>query len=134
MNKFLSRSKTLIIIIVIFSFLVIASNISFFNNKKEVQAYCTWTGTWETSWGKMYLIQKGDRVTGNYEYDNGKIEGIVSGNILSGTWAESPSYSLPYDAGEIEFTISSDCKTFTGKCRRAPTSGWATGVTEKKII
>ncbi len=133
MNKFLSRSEALLIIILLLSFLLIVSNISFLNNEKEVQADCTWTGTWETSWGKMYLIQKGDKITGNYEYDKGKIEGIISGNILSGTWAESPSYSLPYDAGEIEFTISSDCKTFTGKWRRGPTSGWATGVTGTKI-
>ena len=133
MKKFLSSLRIPIFSIIIFTFLFFSLNFFPFENKKELIADCTWTGTWNTSWGKMYLVQTGNKVTGNYEYDDGKIEGTINGNILSGTWSEAPSYNLPYDAGEIEFTISSDCKSFTGKWRRGPTSGWAPGVTGTKI-
>lgn len=89
---------------------------------------CDWTGTWDTNWGKMELVQTGTRVTGTYEHDNGKIVGEESGNSLIGTWSEAPSYSPPDDAGDFEFTISPDCNSFTGKWRYGSTSGdWKVG-------
>jgi|GEM_PF-812073 len=89
---------------------------------------CDWTGTWNTVWGslssQMHLQQTGNRVTGTYEWDNGKIEGLVSGNTLTGTWSEAPSYSPPGDAGDFEFTISPDCNSFTGRWRYGSAGGW----------
>ena len=62
-----------------------------------------WSGTWDTSWGTMYLTQSLVKVTGTYDYQGGKIEGYISnnlsGDILVGTWSEHPSYAPPDDAG-----------------------------------
>ena len=90
---------------------------------------CVFDGVWGTDWGDMALTQAGNVVTGTYTHDSGKITGTVSGGVLKGKWSESPSYAEPSDAGDIEFTISSDCKSFTGKWRYGSTgdmsSGWA---------
>jgi hypothetical protein len=71
MKKFLSSLRIPIFSIIIFTFLFFSLNFFPFENKKELIADCTWTGTWNTSWGKMYLVQTGNKVTGNYEYDDG---------------------------------------------------------------
>ena len=55
----------------------------------------------------MKLIQVGNKVTGTYENDNGRISGTVSGDTLEGDWSEAPTYSPPDDAGEIRFNPSS---------------------------
>ncbi len=78
---------------------------------------CSWTGTWSTKWGEMVLQQSDNQVTGNYSSDSGLIEGTVFGNVLRGTWTETPSRSPPNDAGDFEFTISADCQSFDGNWR-----------------
>ena len=84
----------------------------------------SWAGEWKTNWGDMILTQNGAKVSGTYTYDNGKISGTVSGNILTGTWSESPSYAPPDDAGEVEFVMSADGKSFTGKWRYGSEGSW----------
>lgn len=84
----------------------------------------SWAGEWTTSWGDMTLTQTGSKVTGTYTYDQGKISGTVSGNILTGTWSEAPSYAPPHDAGEVEFVMSEDGKSFTGKWRYGSEGDW----------
>ncbi|MEQ8173966.1 MAG: stalk domain-containing protein [Syntrophomonadaceae bacterium] len=86
----------------------------------------SWTGTWTTNWGKMVLTQSGNLVSGNYEYDSGKITGTVVDGILSGTWSESPSYSPPGDAGDIIFTMNSDGKSFSGQWRYGSEGSYST--------
>jgi hypothetical protein len=87
-----------------------------------------WAGTWDTNWGIMHLSQSAGQVTGTYEHDNGKIVGYISknlsGNILVGTWSESPSYAPPNDAGDIEWVASPDFNSFTGKWRYGSSSEW----------
>ncbi len=91
-------------------------------------AECSFDGTWGSEWGDMALTQSGNAVTGTYTHDSGKITGTVSGGVLKGKWSESPSYAGPNDAGDIEFVISSDCNSFTGKWRYGSTGdmtgGW----------
>lgn len=84
----------------------------------------SWAGDWDTNWGKMVLTQNGASVIGTYTHDSGKVTGVVSGNILTGSWAESPSYSQPRDGGDIEFTMSADGKSFTGKWRYGSEGSW----------
>jgi hypothetical protein len=84
----------------------------------------SWTGQWKTNWGDMTLTQTGAKVTGTYTFDSGKIEGTVSGNTLTGTWSESPSYAPPRDAGEVEFVMSADGKSFSGKWRYGSEGDW----------
>jgi len=85
----------------------------------------SWTGTWQTNWGTMYLVQTGNTVTGTYEFDEGKITGTISGNTLTGTWSESPSYAPPNDAGEIIFEMTDDGKGFDGEWRYGSEGVWA---------
>lgn len=82
------------------------------------------TGTWKTSWGDMTLWQSGNAVTGEYTHDNGKIEGTVSGNVLTGKWSEAPTYQPARDAGDFVFTISNDRNSFTGKWRFDSNGDW----------
>ncbi|NPV93325.1 MAG: S-layer homology domain-containing protein [Firmicutes bacterium] len=84
----------------------------------------SWTGEWETNWGDMILTQTGAKVSGTYTHDDGKIEGTVSGSTLTGTWSEAPSYAPPGDAEEVEFVMSPDGKSFTGKWRYGSEGAW----------
>jgi hypothetical protein len=73
-----------------------------------------WTGTWNTTFGVEgpVLTQKGDKVTGTYgAFNEGSVNGTVSGNKLSGTWSYPPSS----DKGYFEWSMSADGKSFTGK-------------------
>jgi hypothetical protein len=83
-----------------------------------------WTGTWSTTFETMILTQTGNQVIGDYEHDNGHIEGTVSGNVLTGTWYEAPTYSPPDDAGDVVLTISPDGNTFSGQWRYDSTGSW----------
>ena len=84
---------------------------------------CSWNGTWDTEWGIMVLVKTGDHVVGNYTYQGGYIEGIVSGNTLTGTWSELPTYFPPDDGGSVVLTISNDCHSITGQWRYGFTGG-----------
>lgn len=73
---------------------------------------------------EITLQQTGNTVTGTYPFDQGRIQGTVVGNKLIGMWSESPSYSPPDDAGDLEFTMSEDCKSFSGKYRYGSSGSW----------
>lgn len=86
-----------------------------------------WTGKWDTGHnGLMTLTQTGNSVTGVYEHEGGRITGIVSGNVFTGTWSEAPSYRPPDDAGDMEFTLAADGKSFTGRWRYDSSGNWYT--------
>ena len=93
---------------------------------------CDWTGTWDTNWGKMELVQTGSirsgaDITGTASrtptLGYSKIVAVALGGMLAGTWSKPPSYGPPADAGDIELIISRDCNSFTGKWRY----GYGTG-------
>jgi len=98
------------------------------NPQPAVSPSLNWAGTWQTNWGTMHLSQSAGQVTGTYEHDNGKIIGYISknmlGNILVGTWSESPSYAPPNDAGDIEWVMSPDFNSFTGYWRYGSSGEW----------
>lgn len=83
-----------------------------------------WTGKWDTEYGVMTITQEGTNVTGTYSREEGKIVGTVSGNVLSGTWSEIPTYLPPKDAGDIEFVMSEDGLKFEGRWRYASEGQW----------
>ena len=93
-------------------------------NKLEPVA---WQGTWQTNWGQMIIAQNSNSITGTYEHDNGKIKGTITGNKITGTWSEAPTYLAPKDSGEFEFTLSSDGKSFTGRWRYGNKGDWQAG-------
>ena len=82
------------------------------------------TGTFETNWGTLSMIQKDNTVTGNYPHDKGKIEGTVSDGVLYGYWREANSYNPPNDAGQIVFVMNEDGKNFTGWWRYGNSGSW----------
>lgn len=79
------------------------------------------TGTWQTTYGRMTLTQKGDDVAGHYESGNvrNSIEGKVEKNKLTFTYEE------PGASGEGWFELAADGKSFAGKWREKGMSEWA---------
>lgn len=75
--------------------------------------------------GSMDLQMSGNSVTGTYPHDQDRIQGTISGNKLIGTWSEAPSYSPPNDAGDLEFVMSDDRKSFSGNWRYGSNGGWS---------
>jgi len=75
----------------------------------------------------VILQQSGNRVTGTYSWGMGDITGTASGNTLTGTWSEYPSYSPPEDAGDFVFTMAGDCMSYTGRWRLDSTGDWLYG-------
>jgi hypothetical protein len=72
------------------------------------------SGEWDTNWGKMTLEQNDNKVTGTYEWDNGKLEGNLEEYTLKGFWSEPQSYDCPNEKGTFELTFYSDGKSFIG--------------------
>lgn len=68
--------------------------------------------------------QDGQSITGDYDQDNGAIQGRIAGNKLSGKWGEAPTYNLPNDAGDYELYMSEDCESFIGWWRYGYTGDW----------
>ena len=73
----------------------------------------------------MSFSQSGSSVTANYTWDEGRVEGSLSGLVFSGKWLEAPSYAEPDDAGDIEFSFSADCRSFTGRWRYGSSGSWS---------
>ena len=92
-----------------------------------------WSGTWwgsiknaPDSWGDLTATQNGNRVTGNYTWDQGKLAGTVSANQFTGTWSEAPSYQPPDDAGDMELTLAPDGQSMNGRWRYGSSGNWRT--------
>jgi len=84
-------------------------------------------GEWYTEFGKMVLKQEFNRITGTYEFGNGRIEGIISGYTLKGFWSEEPTYDCPSEKGPFEFNFSSNGNVFRGVwgyCEEEPKNSW----------
>ncbi len=81
------------------------------------------SGVYNTDYRQMTLNQIGNKVTGTYEGNNGKIQAILNGNRLVGTWKNSASGK----SGNFEFIFNSDYTSFTGKYgygNNGPTKKW----------
>jgi hypothetical protein len=90
------------------------------------------TGSWATYFGHMVLKQSQKRVTGTYENNHGRIQGEVSDRTFRGKWLEAPSYSEPADGGDVEFELSKDGLTFTGRWRTGSQGEWFEGLDGKR--
>ncbi|MSQ10519.1 MAG: hypothetical protein EXR52_05875 [Dehalococcoidia bacterium] len=53
-------------------------------------------------------------VRGSYGPDGRRIEASAVEDVLSGRWSAPPSYAEPGHAGRFRFTISGDCRSFSG--------------------
>lgn len=72
-----------------------------------------WSGTWDTDWGEIVLVQEGNKVTGTYDYYEGcELTGTVSGNKLTGTYVDKVDTGEQYP-GLFELTMNENW-TFDG--------------------
>ncbi|WP_340820754.1 hypothetical protein [Methanolobus sp. WCC4] len=94
----------------------------------------SFVGEWSSNWGDMTFWQSGDKIVGEYTHDSGRLEGVMNGDVFIGTWSESPSYSAPNDAGDVELKLSSDGNSFEGNWRYgSDSSSWSGGWTGSRI-
>jgi len=78
------------------------------------------SGTWETTYGTMYLQQENSHVSGHYSYDSySSIEGEVraDGRFIF-------TYQEPDASGEGWFEMTADSLSFTGLWRPDGSSQW----------
>ncbi len=76
-------------------------------------------GLWDTDFGRMRLMQDGDRVHGFYELAGGSaVEGRVEGNTLTFTYRETSA------RGEGRFVLGEDGLSFQGEWRQEGKPGW----------
>lgn len=74
----------------------------------ELSQNPSFSGRWETDFKGMTLIQKGNRVTGSYDWRGGQVEGTLERDVLKGTWSQSNG------SGRFVFRISEDGQRFSG--------------------
>lgn len=82
------------------------------------------SGVWDSDYGTLTLKQRGQEVTGTYEYledDDTKVRGTVRGTLnkrtLNGTWYEAE------DSGEMQLRFSEDGLSFRGEWQEEDGSG-----------
>lgn len=77
----------------------------------------TFAGKWNTNFGVLEISIQGNKFTGHYPHDKGKLEGEMSkdGTTLTGHWSEAPSYEAPQDKGRMIFKLNPDKKAFNGE-------------------
>jgi tetratricopeptide (TPR) repeat protein len=83
----------------------------------EIKYVKGFAGKWNTTFKVMELSVEGNRVSGRYSHDNGRIDATLSadGKTMEGTWSEAPSYKPPQDAGRVIFKLSQDGNSLAGQ-------------------
>lgn len=73
-------------------------------------------GRWRSDWGDLEIRESGNRFSGNYPHDNGRLELVrrADGKTYEGTWSEAPSYAPPGDAGRVVLILAQDGQSFSG--------------------
>ena len=71
-------------------------------------------GTWETEWGTLELRVEGVRVTGTYDPNAGRVEGLAGGNTLHGQWVQHHVAGRGISWGRMTLTLAADRRSFTG--------------------
>jgi hypothetical protein len=88
------------------------------------------SGSYTSNWGSVVLHQSHGRVTGEYDYQHGRIDGVLDGNVLRYAWHENDGdgrgvFVIATD-GELVGTWGiGDDDTRGGGWRLAPTASAA---------
>lgn len=84
------------------------------------QGQRVWDGVWETSFGRMRLVQEADRVVGFYDGAGpSRIEGqLVDGRLVF-------RYEEPQARGEGSFAMAEDGLSFAGEWRSETMPAWS---------
>ena len=67
------------------------------------------SGVFSTNFNDMVFFWDGNRITGTYEFRNGRIEGTLNGHTLTGRWTQDNA------KGRLVFEFNDDFTTFSGK-------------------
>ncbi|WP_105616537.1 hypothetical protein [Vallitalea okinawensis] len=70
-------------------------------------------GIWYTTYGRLVMTQRGDKVTGYYSWKDGIINGTITGDVLTGRWDERLIYTESRNYGNMRLVF--DENEFTGK-------------------
>ncbi|MDP3912898.1 MAG: LamG domain-containing protein [Bacteroidota bacterium] len=79
------------------------------------------SGVYNTDFKEMTITQNGNKVTGTYKHQNGRIDGTLNGHTLTGFWFQDNG------KGKLVFEFNSDFSGYTGKWGyndAAPASKW----------
>ena len=112
-------------------FVIVLLGIFYINGTQPIPTKATsasdyqWAGTYDTNWGIMTLSQSGNKVSGTYEYQDGRIIGTVSGTTFTGTWSESPTYQPPDQAGDVILKLSNGGTALSGQWRYGFSGVWS---------
>jgi hypothetical protein len=80
----------------------------------------SFSGLWETTYGRMRLVQTGEHVAGTYSYASGSaLEGTVAGGRATLRYRE------PQAEGEAQFDLAADGESFTGRWRATGEESWS---------
>lgn len=67
------------------------------------------SGVYQTDFNELTLQQNGSQVTGTYKHADGRIEGTINGNTMTGWWYQSNG------KGRFTFVFNNDFSAYTGK-------------------
>ena len=91
-------------------------------SKKTASGSSIPTGAFSSNFNDMRFYQDGNKVTGTYNFRDGRIEGTLNGRTLTGRWTQNNA------KGRFVFVFNEDFTAFTGKWSyndNEPTSsGW----------
>lgn len=80
----------------------------------------TLNGAFLSTFGTLTLVQSGSSVTGTYPHEDGRIEGVLDGRTLRGTWVQSP----PGKRGPMELSFDDFGNAFQGRWKLDAAADW----------
>lgn len=96
-----------------------------------VPSVFTIAGTYESNWGTMVLSGEGS-VTGTFAYQNGRLQGTVTGTVFTGYWSQTESGQKCDSTqlgtsywGRVVLGFTRDARSFAGRW------GYCDGPTDK---
>lgn len=95
----------------------------------------SFSGTWQSNWGNLHLVQSGSKVSGTYDHRGGRFEFVSSTrSSVSGYWYQTSSAVRCDTArggthywGRVAFDARPDFGRLDGNwayCGKAPRSHW----------
>lgn len=80
------------------------------------------TGKWDSNWGRLVLTQTGPKLSGTSDYNDGRLEGTVDGDLILFDWVQpgNPSEARQEAFGKGWFRISQDGLRLEGKWGYGP--------------
>lgn len=67
------------------------------------------SGVFTTDFNDMVFTWDGNKVSGTYDFRNGRVEGTLDGHTLTGRWTQDNA------KGRLVFVFNDDFTAFTGK-------------------